>query len=48
MDSELSAVPIRFFLFADVLADLLPLESDGGYGANTTWYLQSHREWDRL
>jgi hypothetical protein len=35
MDSELSAVSIRFFLFADVLADLLQLESDGGYGIST-------------
>ena len=32
MDSELSAVPIHFFLFADGLAVLLQLESDGGYG----------------
>src|SRR5271157_5315660 len=31
MDSELSAVSIRFFLFADVLADLVQLEPDGGY-----------------
>jgi hypothetical protein len=35
MDSALSAVPIRFFLFAHVLADLLQLESDGGYGVAT-------------
>jgi hypothetical protein len=35
MDSELSAVSIFFFLFADVLADLLQLESDGGYGIST-------------
>jgi len=35
MDSELSAVSIRFFLFADVLADLLQLEPDGGYGVST-------------
>jgi hypothetical protein len=34
MDSELTAVSIRFFLFADVLADLLQLESDGGYGVS--------------
>jgi len=34
-DSELSAVSIRFFLFADVLADLLQLEPDGGYGVST-------------
>jgi len=35
MDSELSAVSIRFFLFADGLADLLQLEPDGGYGVST-------------
>jgi hypothetical protein len=32
MDSKLSAGSIRFFLFADVLADLLQLEPDGGPG----------------
>ena len=32
MDSKLSAGSLRFFLFADVLADLLQLEPDGGYG----------------
>ena len=35
MDSELSTVPIRFFLFADVLADLLQLETDRGHGVTT-------------
>ena len=32
MDSQLSTVSIRFFLLADVLADLLQLEPDGGHG----------------
>jgi hypothetical protein len=35
MDSQLSTVSIRFFLFADVLADLVQLEPDGGYGVST-------------
>jgi len=35
IDSELPAVSIRFFLFADVWADLLQLEPDGGYGVPT-------------
>jgi hypothetical protein len=32
MDSKLSAGSIRFFLFADVWADLLQLEPDRGHG----------------
>ena len=36
MHSELSAASIRFFLFADVLADLLQLEPDGGYRISTS------------
>jgi hypothetical protein len=36
MGLELSAASIRFFLFADVLADLLQLESDGGHGISTS------------
>jgi len=32
MDSKLPAASIRFFLFADVLANLLQLEPDRGYG----------------
>jgi hypothetical protein len=35
MDSELSAVPIRFFLFAEVLADLRQLETNRGHGVTT-------------
>ena len=35
MDSKLSAGSIRFFLFADVFADLLQLEPDGGHGVTT-------------
>ncbi len=35
MDSKLSAGSIRFFLFADVLANLLELEPDRGYGVTT-------------
>jgi hypothetical protein len=35
MDSKLSAGSIRFFLFADVLADLLQLEPDGGHRVTT-------------
>jgi len=35
MDSKLSAASIRFFLFADVLADLLQLEPDRGHGVTT-------------
>ena len=34
-DSKLSAGSIRFFLFADVLANLLQLEPDGGHGVTT-------------
>src|SRR5271157_4370574 len=36
MDSKRSAGSIRFFLFADVLADLLQLEPDRGYGVSTS------------
>jgi len=36
MDSKRPAVSIRFFLFADVLADLLQLEPDGGHGIATS------------
>ena len=35
MGSKLSTGSIRFFLFADVLADLLQLEPDGGHGVTT-------------
>ena len=35
MDSKLSAGSIRFFLFADVLADLLQLETDRGHRVTT-------------
>jgi hypothetical protein len=35
MGSKLSTGSIRFFLFADVLADLLQLEPDGGHGLTT-------------
>jgi len=35
MDSELSAGSIRFFLFADIWADLLQIEPDGGNGVTT-------------
>ena len=35
MGSKLSAAPIRFFLFADVLADLLQFEPDRGHGVTT-------------
>ena len=35
MDSKLSAASIRFFLFADVLADLLQLEPDRGHRVAT-------------
>ena len=35
MDSKLSAGSIRFFLFADVLANLLQLEPDRGHGVTT-------------
>ena len=34
--SKLSATPIRFFLLADVLADLLQLEPEGGHGVSTS------------
>jgi len=36
MDPKLSARSIRFFLFADVLADLLQLEAHGGHGISTS------------
>jgi hypothetical protein len=36
MPSKLSATSIRFFLFADVLADLFQLEPDGGHGISTS------------
>jgi hypothetical protein len=35
IDLKLSAGSIRFFLFADVLADLLQLETDGGHSVAT-------------
>ena len=35
MGSKLSTGSIRFFLLADVLADLLQLEPDGGHGVTT-------------
>jgi hypothetical protein len=35
IDSKLSAGSIRFFLFADVLADLLQLEPDRGHRVTT-------------
>jgi hypothetical protein len=35
MGSRLSSCSIRFFLFADVWADLLQLEPDGGHGVTT-------------
>ena len=35
MGSKLSTCSIRFFLFADVLADLLQFEPDGGHGVTT-------------
>jgi len=36
MGSKLSTGSIRFFLFADGLADLLQLETDGGHGVTTS------------
>ena len=36
MDSKLSAAPIRFFLLADVLADLLQFETDRGHGVSAS------------
>ena len=35
MTLEAAAVPIRTFLLADVLADLLQLEAHGGHGVST-------------
>jgi hypothetical protein len=36
MDSKLSAASIRFFLFADVRANLLQLETDSGHRVSTS------------
>ena len=36
MDSKRPAVSIRFFLFADVLADLLQLKPDRRHGVTTS------------
>ena len=36
LHSKLSAASIRFFLFADVLANLLQLETNRGHGVSTS------------